>query len=149
MYFDNGLSQEFPKCSGSAEASGEHTRPRVSVFCVSPDRASGGTCEIHAGTRRSPDLLRNAASVSARRFTSPIATDVFQPGVRCPVLVSGFGIALRASLTQPRLVVLVVAVLPIRLFVGFSFDVPLWFLLGAFAIDSAKGLLTAAILRRF
>ena len=53
-------------------------------------------------------------------------------------------------LTQPRYWwFLVVAVLPIRLFVGFSFDVPLWFLLGAFAIDSAKGLLTAAVLRRF
>ena len=53
-------------------------------------------------------------------------------------------------LTQPRRWwLLVVAVLPIRLFVGFSFDVPLWFLLGAFAIDSAKGLLTAAVLRRF
>ena len=53
-------------------------------------------------------------------------------------------------LTQPRRWwLLVLAVLPIRLFVGFSFHVPLWFLLGAFAIDSAKGLLTAAVLRRF
>ena len=53
-------------------------------------------------------------------------------------------------LTQPRRWwLLVVAVLPIRLFVGFSFHVPLWFLLGAFAIDSAKGLLTAVVLRRF
>jgi CheY-like chemotaxis protein len=53
-------------------------------------------------------------------------------------------------LTQPRRWwLLIVAVLPIRLLVGFSFHVPLWFLLGAFAIDSAKGLLTAAVLRRF
>ncbi len=43
-------------------------------------------------------------------------------------------------LTQPRRWwLLVVAVLPIRLFVGLSFHVPLWFLLGAFAIDSVKG----------
>jgi integral membrane sensor domain MASE1 len=43
----------------------------------------------------------------------------------------------------------VLAPLPIRLVVGFASNIPLWFLLGVFAIDSAKGLLTAAVLRRF
>jgi two-component system, LuxR family, sensor kinase FixL len=53
-------------------------------------------------------------------------------------------------LSQPkRWWLFVLAPLPIRLFVGFASNIPLWFLLGVFAIDSAKGLLTAAVLRRF
>lgn len=43
----------------------------------------------------------------------------------------------------------VLAPLPIRLFVGFASNIPLWFLVGVFAIDSTKSLVTAAILRRF
>ena len=45
--------------------------------------------------------------------------------------------------------IFILALLPIRLFVAASPDVPQWFLLATFAIDSAKGLLTATILRRF
>ncbi|HEY4368952.1 MAG TPA: MASE1 domain-containing protein, partial [Steroidobacteraceae bacterium] len=45
--------------------------------------------------------------------------------------------------------ILVLAPLPIRLFTSVAEDVPLWFLLAAFAIDGAKGLLAAAILRKF
>lgn len=41
----------------------------------------------------------------------------------------------------------VLAPLPIRLLVETPVDVPLWFLLATFAIDSAKGLLTATLLR--
>ena len=44
--------------------------------------------------------------------------------------------------------IFVLAALPIRLFVGVPPDVPQWFLLATFAIDSAKGLFGAAILRR-
>jgi two-component system, LuxR family, sensor kinase FixL len=43
----------------------------------------------------------------------------------------------------------VLAPLPIRLFFGFASNLPLWFLLGVYAIDSVKGLLTASVLRRF
>lgn len=45
--------------------------------------------------------------------------------------------------------IVILASLPIRLFVAVPSDVPLWFLLAAFAIDSAKGLATAVALRRF
>jgi two-component system, LuxR family, sensor kinase FixL len=45
--------------------------------------------------------------------------------------------------------ILILASLPIRLFVAVPSDVPLWFLLAAFTIDSAKGLLAAVVLRRF
>jgi integral membrane sensor domain MASE1 len=41
------------------------------------------------------------------------------------------------------------APLPIRLFVAVPPHVPVWFLLTMFAIDSIKGLVTAALLRRF
>lgn len=43
----------------------------------------------------------------------------------------------------------VVGPLPIRLLVAVSAETPPWFLLATFAIDSAKGLLTATALRRF
>lgn len=43
----------------------------------------------------------------------------------------------------------VLGALPIRLFSEVARDVPLWFLLATFAIDSAKGALTALALRRF
>src|SRR5262245_57380955 len=42
----------------------------------------------------------------------------------------------------------VLAPLPIRLLVETPADVPLWFLLATFAIDSAKGLLTATLLQK-
>ena len=45
--------------------------------------------------------------------------------------------------------VFVLAPLPIRLLAAVSADLPLWFLLTTFAIDSAKGLLAAVALRRF
>lgn len=45
--------------------------------------------------------------------------------------------------------VFIVAALPIRLFTEVAQDVPTWFLLTTFAIDSAKGLMTAFLLRRF
>ena len=45
--------------------------------------------------------------------------------------------------------VFVLATLPIRLVAPVSADIPLWFLLTTFAIDSAKGLLAAVALRRF
>ena len=44
--------------------------------------------------------------------------------------------------------IFVLAALPIRLFVSVPSDVPQWFLLATFAIDSAKGVFGAAILRR-
>ena len=53
-------------------------------------------------------------------------------------------------LVQPRWWwVFVLAPLPIRLFVVVPPDVPLWFLLTTFTIDSIKGLLVALALRRF
>ena len=45
--------------------------------------------------------------------------------------------------------VFVLAALPIRLLAPVSANLPLWFLLTTFAIDSAKGLLAAVALRRF
>jgi two-component system sensor histidine kinase UhpB len=45
--------------------------------------------------------------------------------------------------------VIILATLPIRLLAPVSADIPLWFLLATFAIDSAKGLLAAMTLRRF
>ena len=45
--------------------------------------------------------------------------------------------------------IFVVATLPIRFLVALPLDLPVWFLLGTFAIDSAKSLLAAAVLRRF
>ena len=60
-------------------------------------------------------------------------------------------ILLCALLMSPprRWWIFVLAPLPIRLFVGATQNFPLWFLLATFAIDSAKGLLAAAALRRF
>jgi PAS domain S-box-containing protein len=53
-------------------------------------------------------------------------------------------------LTPPRRWwLLILAPLPIRLFVAVPPEMPLWFLLTTFAIDSAKGLLAASVLRRF
>ncbi len=43
----------------------------------------------------------------------------------------------------------ILATLPIRVFSEVAQDIPLWFLLATFAIDVAKALLTAVILRRF
>ena len=43
---------------------------------------------------------------------------------------------------------LIVAALPIRLFSPESAELPLWFLLATFAIDSAKGVLAAVLLKR-
>src|SRR5262249_6734246 len=53
-------------------------------------------------------------------------------------------------LTRPgRWWILVLGTLPIRLFSEVARDIPTWFLLVTFAIDSAKGVLTALALRRF
>lgn len=52
--------------------------------------------------------------------------------------------------TQPRRWPLyILAALPIRLFSEVASDIPTWFLVVTYLIDSAKGLLTAAGLRRF
>ena len=52
--------------------------------------------------------------------------------------------------TQPRRWPLyILAALPIRLFSEVAHDIPTWFLVVTFLIDSAKGLLTAVGLRRF
>ncbi len=45
--------------------------------------------------------------------------------------------------------IFILGALPIRLFSEVSQGIPLWFLLTTFAIDSAKGLLMATLLRRF
>lgn len=44
--------------------------------------------------------------------------------------------------------IFVLAPLPIRLFVAVPAEVPVWFLAATFALDSAKGVITAAILQR-
>ena len=44
---------------------------------------------------------------------------------------------------------MLLAPLPIRLSVEVPADTPQWFLLATFAIDSAKGVFAAAMLRRF
>ncbi|HEY7205308.1 MAG TPA: ATP-binding protein [Methylomirabilota bacterium] len=52
-------------------------------------------------------------------------------------------------LTGPRSwPIFVLGALPIRLFSGVAGGMPSWFLLAAFAIDSARGVLTALVLRR-
>ncbi len=52
-------------------------------------------------------------------------------------------------LTRPGLWPLfVLGALPIRLFSEATRDIPLWFLLATYAIDSARGVLTALVLRR-
>ena len=60
-------------------------------------------------------------------------------------------ILLCALLLNPtaRWWIFVLAPLPMRLFVAVPPETPLWFLLATFAIDSAKGLVTAALLRHF
>ena len=45
--------------------------------------------------------------------------------------------------------IFILATLPIRLLVAVTPDIPLWFLLTSFAIDSARGLITAMLLRHF
>ena len=45
--------------------------------------------------------------------------------------------------------IFVLVTLPIRVFSEVARDIPLWFLLTTFAIDAAKGVLTAMALRRF
>ena len=45
--------------------------------------------------------------------------------------------------------IFIIATLPIRLSVAVPAQTPLWFLLATFAVDSAKGVFTAALLRRF
>jgi signal transduction histidine kinase len=53
-------------------------------------------------------------------------------------------------LTTPRVwPVFVLGALPIRLFSDVARDIPSWFLLSAFAIDSTRGVLTAVALRRY
>jgi signal transduction histidine kinase len=53
-------------------------------------------------------------------------------------------------LTRPRYwPILLLGALPIRLFSDVARDIPAWFLLSAFAIDSARGVLTVLALRRF
>jgi signal transduction histidine kinase len=53
-------------------------------------------------------------------------------------------------MTSPgRWWIFILGALPIRLFTDVARDLPLWFLLATFANDSAKGLLTALVLRRF
>ncbi len=43
--------------------------------------------------------------------------------------------------------ILILAILPIRLFSEVAAGIPTWFLLATFAIDSAKGIVTALVLR--
>jgi PAS domain S-box-containing protein len=45
--------------------------------------------------------------------------------------------------------IFILGALPIRLLSDVTRDIPLWFLLGAFAIDTAKGIAAALLLRRF
>ncbi len=53
-------------------------------------------------------------------------------------------------LTRPRRwPIFILGALPIRLFSDIARDIPAWFLLSAFAIDSARGVLTVLALRRF
>ena len=60
-------------------------------------------------------------------------------------------VLLSALLLAPtrRWIWYLLATLPIRIFSEVAWDVPLWFLLTTFVIDSGKGLLTAIVLRRF
>ena len=52
-------------------------------------------------------------------------------------------------LTRPRMwAIFVLGALPIRLFSEVARDIPLWFLLTTYAIDSARNMLTALVLRR-
>jgi integral membrane sensor domain MASE1 len=52
-------------------------------------------------------------------------------------------------LTRPRVWgVFVLGALPIRLFSEVARDIPLWFLLTTYAVDSVRGVLTALVLRR-
>ena len=112
---------------------------------------SGGTPEIARGDACAPRIYSETAASQCSAFYFAYRYGMsFSQACAAPFWFPDSVLLCALLLTQPRYWwFLVVAVLPIRLFVGFSFDVPLWFLLGAFAIDSAKGLLTAAILRRF
>jgi PAS domain S-box-containing protein len=60
-------------------------------------------------------------------------------------------VLLCALLLTPRRAwwILVLAALPIRLLPAANVELPLWFLVDTFAIDSAKGLITALALRHF
>ena len=52
-------------------------------------------------------------------------------------------------LSPPRVwAIFVLGALPIRVFSEVARDIPLWFLLSTYAIDSVRGVLTALILRR-
>jgi Aldo/keto reductase family len=68
--------RKFPKCCG-AEASGEHTRPRVWCSGVSPNRVfrrDAGNCT--RGRVRSPDLPETVAPL---RFPEMISERCFSP----------------------------------------------------------------------
>jgi two-component system sensor kinase FixL len=74
----------------------------------------------------------------------------FSQACASPFWFPGSVLVCALLLTSPRnWWLFVLAPLPIRLFVAVPSGVPLWFLSITFVIDSANGVITAAVLRRF
>jgi PAS domain S-box-containing protein len=74
----------------------------------------------------------------------------FSPATASPFWFPDSVLLCALLLTRPkRWWVFVLAPLPIRLGAAASHGMPLWFLLGTFALDSAKGVLAATTVRRF
>jgi PAS domain S-box-containing protein len=75
---------------------------------------------------------------------------LFSHAVASPFWVPD-SVLLCALLLTPRATwwVLLLTALPIRLFPGIAEEIPLWFLLGAYAVDAAKALAAAWALRHF
>jgi PAS domain S-box-containing protein len=81
------------------------------------------------------------AYASAMSFSQRVASPFWLPDsvLLCALLA-----------TPPRVWwLLILATLPIRFFAPVSAGIPTWFLLATFALDAAKGLVTAVVLRRF
>src|SRR6266566_2096481 len=73
-------------------------------------------------------------------FSQALASPFWFPDsvLLCALLLTGRGL-------WP---IFLLGALPIRLFSEVAHDIPLWFLLATYAIDSARGVLTALVLRR-
>jgi signal transduction histidine kinase len=124
-----------PKLRG-ADVSGRAAAAPARAVSIGPERLWSGILAFAAF-----EVTFYLAYRYAMSFSQAVASPFWFPD---SVLLGAL------LLTRPRRwPILLLGMLPIRLFSDVARDMPTWFLLAAFAIDSARGVLTALALRRF
>lgn len=124
-----------PKLSGT-DVSGRAAPATAHAFSIDPARLWSGVLAFAVFEATFYLAYRYAMS-----FSQAVASPFWFPD---SILLGAL------LLTRPRYwPIFLLGALPIRLFSDVARDIPAWFLLSAFSIDSARGVLTALALRRF